>query len=319
MKKKIDKKKLLVSFIGNNDAGKLIGKNDGAILTLLSKRKFEEIHLLWNPSENKDINFYKIAKYVKSEIIKRGYSNEIILHAIELNNVTDHNEIYPKLLRFCKSLNLDENSEVYSAISSGTPSMQVCWILMAESGDFPLKLIRTNEPKFGGPVINEVKLGIGLPRVIRLETENKILKELIPNLTLNVEESKITIGESEVNFSPIQFCYYRYFIERARSLLKFQKFSGLDTPKDFLKKIISFHKESFPEANAYRQDLEKLFKNEYGLTNYTFRSNITKLNKSILKITKNIGVYNIFAVKAWGSRTNKHYGIDVPIEKIKII
>lgn len=36
---------ILLSFIGTNDAGKLIDKNDGAILTALSNEKFDEVIL----------------------------------------------------------------------------------------------------------------------------------------------------------------------------------------------------------------------------------------------------------------------------------
>lgn len=53
--------------------------------------------------------------------------------------------------------------------------MQVCWILMAESGDFPVDLIRSNESKFGGQFVTPVKLGTGLPRIIRLQEEVKTL------------------------------------------------------------------------------------------------------------------------------------------------
>jgi sigma54-dependent transcription regulator len=135
------KRKVFVSFVGSNDAGKLIGKDDGAILTALKAfKKVEKVYLLWSPTGN----FKDIANYLKKEIINNRFCKNVLLHAFDLDNVTDHNEIYPKLLGFCKS-NFKENEEVTAAIASGTPAMQVCWILMAESGDYKLKLIRSNE------------------------------------------------------------------------------------------------------------------------------------------------------------------------------
>lgn len=53
---KKEKKKFL-SFVGSNDAGKLIGQNDGAILTALTNQKFDEvISLSKNP-----IIFYSLS------------------------------------------------------------------------------------------------------------------------------------------------------------------------------------------------------------------------------------------------------------------
>jgi len=66
------KNKVLLSFIGSNDAGKLNDKTDGAILTALKNEKFDHIHLLWNKGTIKEITYEKIAEYLKTEIIKRN-------------------------------------------------------------------------------------------------------------------------------------------------------------------------------------------------------------------------------------------------------
>lgn len=168
--------RILLSFVGTNDAGKLRGENDGAVLTVFKKRKFDEVHLIWNTSEAKNVSFEQIAKYVKDEIIKRKYCSNVRPHRFDCDDVTDHNEIYPKLLAFCNSLGTTEGRKFTAAIASGTPAMQVCWILMAESGDFPLELIRSNEPRFGKAPVTPIRLGTGLPRIIRLEQENEFLR-----------------------------------------------------------------------------------------------------------------------------------------------
>jgi hypothetical protein len=105
-------KQVLISFVGSNDEGKLMGKPDGAVLTLLSKMKFDEIYLLWNPTKEGK-NFFAIADYLKKEILIRKRSKKVNLYAFELDNVTDHNEIYPKLLDFCKSI--EKNNTEYTA------------------------------------------------------------------------------------------------------------------------------------------------------------------------------------------------------------
>jgi len=146
-------KKILLSFVGTNDAGKLIGKNDGAILTALKKQKFDEVILLWNEANVGEVEYGKVVKYLKREINKRKYASKISDQEFNLSDVTDHNQIYLQLKEFTDTLLKNKSYTYTAAISSGTPAMQVCWILLAESGDFseanPLRLIKIKDPKFG--------------------------------------------------------------------------------------------------------------------------------------------------------------------------
>ena len=87
---------ILISFVGTNDAGKLKNKNDGAVLTVLKNRKFDEVHLLWTSSNNPEINYDFISKYLVKEIRTRKYSNKLFRHYFDLDDVIDYNEIYPK-------------------------------------------------------------------------------------------------------------------------------------------------------------------------------------------------------------------------------
>lgn len=319
--RRLEKKtKILLSFVGSNDAGKLIGGTDGAILTVFQERKFDEVHLIWNISNKKDSNFKKIAEYVKGEIIKQGYSKNVYLHKFECKNVTDHNEIYPKLLEICKELEISPDREYTAAIASGTPAMQVCWILMAESGDFPLKLIRSNEPRFGKPLVTTVKLDTSLPRIFRLEQENKELKEevgnLIPDAVIDIKNGSLKIAGTTIPLSPIEFSYYRYFVQRVKDGSPAERFSNLTVPIDFLKEIIRYHKESFPDAELFREDLKKMEKTGTGLSISTFRGNISKLNTKLKKALSNPGWVKVFGVSIEGKRHAKTYGIKAPKEKI---
>ncbi len=92
-------KDVLLTFVGTNDSYK---DKDGAVLTVFKKRKFDEVHLLWNPSSF--MNYYQVAQNVKSEIVKRKYCKNVSIHTFNCEDVTDHNEIYPLLLNFCKSI-----------------------------------------------------------------------------------------------------------------------------------------------------------------------------------------------------------------------
>ena len=317
MKIRTKDKQVLMSFVGTNDQGGADG-SDGAILTVFKALSFDEVHLLWNSGNNQKSDFRQIAERVQSEIIKRGHTQKVSLHEFPLDNVTDHNEIYPKLLNFCKGLESQKGKTFVAAIASGTPAMQVCWILMAESGDFPLELIRSNEPKYGSPLITPVKLGTGLPRIVRLQKENKRLKKqtlaLIPNLVIDVKAGIVEIGGSEIPLAPIEFCYYRYFAHRAKAKKDFERFSEITIFGDFPESIAEYFRETFPDANdaTVQQAVKK------GLERTTFRGNVSKANKKIHSAITNEESRRLFEIGIDGKRFAKRYGIRTPAEKVAI-
>lgn len=306
-------KETLLTFVGTNDS---YANNDGAVLTVFKKRKFDEVHLIWNHSQF--MNYFQVAKNVKSEIEKRKYCRKVFIHSFECDDVTDHNEIYPKLLSLCNSIN-PKGAKFTAAIASGTPSMQACWILIAESGDFPLKLIRSAEEKYGMPVVRDVKLSASLPRISRLKEENEKLKEerkkILQTLTLNISKAKILIGKEEIDLSPVEFAYYRYFTERANNENDFLKIDIDTVPEEFYKAILKFHRESFPQADSNRMLLEK----NKVISSATFRANISKLNKKIKSILDNNTISNYYIIDSEGMRFRMSYGLCIPKEKIKII
>jgi hypothetical protein len=311
--------KVLLSFVGTNDAGVLQGKPDGAILTALKNDKFNTVYLFFNDSNEHD--FFSISKYLKSEIIRLGLAEEVNLILLDIKDVTDHNLIYTSLKDFCDKLN--KNKNYYAAISSGTPAMQVCWILLAESGDFsiinPLKLIKIKDPRFGKSENVPVKIGTSLPKIIRLNNEVEALKnELIPPVIFDTNKPELIIDGISIPTAPIELSYYFYFLQRSFNSCGFEKFSGYWTTKIFLKKIIEIHESFFPFLDLNRIELKKYIKSDNGLPIGTFRGNISKINKKIkIAVNKN-SLIELFKISTEGSRGAKYYGIKADKEKIII-
>ena len=317
-------KKVLLSFVGLNDAGQLQNKDDGAILTALKNEKFDEVHLLWNNNAKGQIQFDKVVKYLSEVIKKRKYSKRINLAQFNISDVTDHNEIYQILKSFTDNLEKKDGIEYTAAISSGTPAMQVCWILLAESGDFseefPLKLIKVKDPKFGKSANIIVRLDTSLPKILRLKKEiESVKKDLIPIAEINLDKGIITIGDLQVDLSPIEFCHYRYFAERIIDSLDTEKFSGISVSLSFAKKIYSYHKESFPNLDSNRMDLEKIINDGIEMAMPTFRGNITKIKKKIREALEIQTLVDNFQITITGKRGAKFYGIKAPKLKIRII
>lgn len=317
-------KNIFLSFVGSNDAGKLIKQNDGAVLTALTNQKFDEVILLWNQPKNKEIDFSAIAQYLKKEITKRKLAKKISFQELALNDPTDHNEIYLVLKSFTDQLPKDESLIYSAAISSGTPAMQVCWILLAESGDFsgtnPLNLIKVRDPKFGKTENIPVKIDTALPKIIRMKEEIETLKDgFLPVVIMSVEKGEVFIGEHQIPLSPIEFCYYRYFLELVIVEKSPEKISSLETSLNFVQKIYQYHEESFPVLDVTRNDeIRKTLKQSKGIVISTFRGNVSKLNSKIKATLDNDNLVGYYEVSSSGIRGARFYGIQIPSKKIKI-
>lgn len=305
--------RILLSFVGSKDSGNYAEKSKGAIRTVFERYSFDNCYLIITKKD-----YEIIGKKIKTFLQKSKKCKKVYLESLVLNNPTDHNEIYPKLLDFCKSLKPNKNKKFTAAIASGTPAMQVCWVLMAESGDFPVELVRSNEPKFGGELVTPVKLGTGLPRIIRLQEEVNNLKKLIPELLINIKKGLVVIDGKEIKLALMEFCYYRYFAERITKDLGPELITGFEIPRHIIEKVLQFHKQSFPYSET-RFDLEQLFKKGNTPSINTFSSHKTNINKKIKFAFKNSSISKYFMINDFGKRFNKEYGLIIPADKIKII
>ena len=316
--------KTLLSFIGTNDAGKLIDQPDGAILNTLSLRKFDKIYLLWNDAKIKGINYSETIRYLKKEIRNRKLCKSVEDYEFEIKSVIDHNEIYQILISFTDQLEKNDTIEYTAAISSGTPAMQVCWILLAESGDFsedyPLKLIQTTPPLKGKSKLINVKLNTALPQIKRLKKEVKELEEsMIPQCIISTSTGQITIGETSVDISPMQFAYYVYFAERVINDDGPERISGYWLRKEFWERVLEIHKKAYPDADSQREKLEVALKDKGDLMITTFRGNISKMNKRISNQLENKKIAGKFIISSEGKRGAKFYSIKASPEKLSLL
>jgi len=326
MEKKLKQTKTLLSFVGSNDAGKLLkDKNfDGAIITALQNEPFDEVILLWNENNLSIPTYSKIVTYLKKEITQLGLARKVSDKKMDISDVTNHNLIYSSLKEFTDQLKKDETIKYTASVTSGTPAMQVCWILLGESGEFsekyPLRLIQVKDPKFGKSVNIEVKLGTTLPKIISLKEEVEILKkDLLPTATIDLNRGELKIGNTFVKLSPIEFCYYRYFAERIIDGLGDEKFSGISVSLEFMKKIFQYHEESFEASELSRLGLGKMINKKLELGITTFRGNVSKANKKIEIALNNETLSNLFTISVEGGRGARFYGIKADAGKFRFL
>jgi len=174
-------KKILLSFIGNNDCLLSQGK-EGAIISILKEREFDVLYVLYN-----DNSYLKYA----SEILlfcKKHYPKLLVRYqeAISINPI-NYNIVYPAMVSAVNSILAEQgvkDTEYTISLTSGTPTMHSCWILIVLGGIIKAKLIQASREEGiqdltfaldDFPKLNsEKQLKIELTKTAR---ENKILKK----------------------------------------------------------------------------------------------------------------------------------------------
>ena len=295
--------KVLLSFTAKSDKFALEKNIDGPVLVLFENgnSKFDEVHLLYTPTD-KGIDYGEVAKGVANIIKDRKYAKTVKRVFFDIKNPVDHNEIYPLLLEKCLSIVKVKKGkvDVVAGISSGTPAMQACWLILAESNDlnFPLHLLRTNEPEYE-PRVVEVKLETTLRRIVDLERKVAELEGNFPKLI--IRPACVKIGDVQVNFSEREFVIYKYMAELAKHGEEYMRMPVNKVPQNATERFDEILRKTYPQTELQKIDMSMT----------TFRSWMNKINKRISRTLKNKKLYEVFKISVSGGRGSKSYGLKI--------
>jgi len=168
--------KALLTFIGNNDC---LSDRPGAILTVLENQRFDKVFLLYNHDKYLEAAT-RIFKYCREKypMTKVTYVETLI------SDPTDYNIVYPAMYSVVKKIvNDNKGLDFIISITSGTPTMHSCWLLLQQGGVIDANLIQVQKETG----ITLVDLNIDdFPQIkkidrvkaelTKLSRENKILK-----------------------------------------------------------------------------------------------------------------------------------------------
>lgn len=138
---------------------------------------------------------------------------------------------------------------------------------------------------------------------------------------------------------PMQFCYYRYFLENALNRIgkvliteepgseynkeSFKNFKDFRISSVIIRKIIDYYMESFPSSRMVER-LEEMFTNGK-ITPYikqTFNPHISEINKEInSKLSNKISqrLIELIQIVGVGHEENRKYSINLPSDNINIL
>lgn len=134
-------KKILLSFIGNNDC--LLSQNqEGSILSILKERSFDQLYILYN-----EVHYLPFAREIL-EYCKIKYPKLIVyFQEADAYNPIDYNIVYPAMVSAVKEIQKEQKGlrvKYTISLTSGTPTMHSCWILMVMGGVIKADLIQSS-------------------------------------------------------------------------------------------------------------------------------------------------------------------------------
>lgn len=160
---------IYLTFVGNHD--KITSSHPfGAALTIFlqHKEQLENVYIFVTPSKpGSDINYTEIAQSNKSLMEQEKLDLKVELIQLDLQNPIDFDIVYPVMLHETQKILEDDSinkADKIINITSGTPTMTACWVLLYKSGLIPnSKIVQSFETKFAqerGSSTQEVNLAI---------------------------------------------------------------------------------------------------------------------------------------------------------------
>jgi hypothetical protein len=203
---------VLITWVGSRDPiwqNHRTGRREpGPIISLLRSRHFDVVYLLLNIL-SKGEDYAERATGVLRACQKEFPTIAVHQKLVDVVSVTDYKELYRSMNDVCQAILQDagrDGQRYFLYLSPGTPQMQAVWILLAEAGLIPGRLITATPPDLlapGVPVWHEVDFSfLDLPQLRSpgersrtagvLQAQNDNLRLRVLTLESNIAALQIT-------------------------------------------------------------------------------------------------------------------------------
>lgn len=152
--------KVLLTFTGFHDpfapSGTTGEMRAGPILTVVAVRAFDCVYLFTTPKAA------EISEKTAEAIAERHPGVKVVILDVPLKDPTNYLGILRQLRSHFKTLNASHPDAEYAiSVSSGTPHMHACWLLLAASGEIPATILQSTPPEFvpeGRSLVKEIDI-----------------------------------------------------------------------------------------------------------------------------------------------------------------
>jgi len=138
---------ILLTFTGFHDPYSLglLGEEEqqGPILSLIKERPFDQACLFSTPNAEKNTTETR-------NVLQSLYPGlKISVVDFLLDGPTNYFSILKGMREHLKSIcNATDKANYYVSITSGTPQMHACWVLLVASGEIPARILNVRPPRF---------------------------------------------------------------------------------------------------------------------------------------------------------------------------
>lgn len=138
---------VLLSFAGFHDpyADTTVQnqKDAGPILTVMAAGSYDHVVLFDTPNTTE-------RTAATAAVVRQLYPEvQTTVKSLPLSDPTDHLEILKQLRRVLSREDvLASGAALHISVSSGTPAMHACWMLLAASGEFPARILQSRPATF---------------------------------------------------------------------------------------------------------------------------------------------------------------------------
>lgn len=172
---------ILLTFVGRND--RKIFENDGPIKGVLNERSYDRVFLFYNNTHE----FLPIASDVLKYCQKHHPETKVEYREALSVDPTDYNVIYPLMVAAVQEIKKECPKAKYTiSVSSGTPTMHTCWLMIVQGKILDAELIQVSREKGIHPIRLELddfpKIkapSAAKARMTQLSRENQMLRENI--------------------------------------------------------------------------------------------------------------------------------------------
>lgn len=144
---------IYLTFVGTHDQPEFYTNGFGSALTIFFRYKDEidQVFILVTPATEK-VDFPDIASKIKQIMELENSKVKIELIDVDLPNPIDYNLVYQVMFdetqKLMKNKKIREDEKIIN-ITSGSPTMTACWVLLQKSGLIPnAKLFQSFEKKY---------------------------------------------------------------------------------------------------------------------------------------------------------------------------
>jgi sigma54-dependent transcription regulator len=128
----------------------------GPILTVVAERSFDCVYLFTTPKAA------EIGEKTAEAIAERHPGVKVVILDVPLKDPTIYLGILRQLRSHFKTLNAAHPDAAYAiSVSSGTPHIHACWLLLAASGEIPATILQSTPPEFvpeGRSLVKEIDI-----------------------------------------------------------------------------------------------------------------------------------------------------------------